>query len=324
MNERSLSVIIACYMDAGSVKAMHERLSAVLPQLTHRYEIIFVNDCSPDNALELLREIAARDPHVTVISHSRNFGSQNAFLSGMRVSTGDGVVLMDGDLQDTPSLIPQFYAKWLEGHDVVYGNRVKRKETLFRQVAYKLFYRLWRNLSYVKVPLDAGDFSLLDRRVVEHLLQFPERDVFLRGLRAFVGFRQTGVDYVLDPRYDGRSTNSFKGNLRWAAKAIASFSYKPLEWISGFAFLTMGLTLVVMGIYLAIYLANPSAPRGFMTMLMGMLFLGSVQLLSLGILGRYLMHIFDEVKGRPRYIVDHIINDPRKKSGEEQNPAKEN
>lgn len=321
MNPRSLSVIIACYMDAGSVKAMHQRLSTVLPQLTSRYEIIFVNDCSPDNALELLREIAAADPHVTVISHSRNFGSQNAFLSGMKVCTGDGVVLMDGDLQDPPELIPQFYAKWLEGHDVVYGNRVKRKETLFRQVAYKLFYRLWRNLSYVKVPLDAGDFSLLDRRVVEHLLSFPERDVFLRGLRAFVGFRQTGVDYVRDPRFDGRTTNSFKGNLRWAAKAIASFSYKPLEWISAFAFFTTAVTLGFMVVYLGIYMTNPSAPRGFMTLLIAMLFLGSVQLLSLGILGRYLMHIFDEVKGRPRFIVDHILNDPRKKETGEEKPS---
>src|SRR5437867_2453835 len=161
-----LSAIIACYRDAPAVPIMHERLTAVFQKLGVGYEIIFVNDCSPDNAREVLAALAGRDPRVVVINHSRNFGSQSAFTSGMRVSTGDAVILLDGDLQDPPELIESFYQKWQEGYDVVYGIRVKREATTFMRFAYKAFYRVFRSVSYVPVPLDAGDFSLIDRRVV--------------------------------------------------------------------------------------------------------------------------------------------------------------
>src|ERR1035441_3272584 len=205
---RKLSAIIACYRDAQAVPIMHERLTAVFNKLGVDYEIIFVNDNSPDNAREVLAALAARDPRVVVINHSRNFGSQSAFTSGMRIATGDAVILLDGDLQDPPELIESFYQKWLEGYDVVYGERVQREATWFLQIAYKAFYRLFRSASYVPIPLDAGDFSLIARRVVDALNSLPENNRFMRGLRAWVGYRQTGVPYVRPERMFGHTTNS--------------------------------------------------------------------------------------------------------------------
>src|SRR5437867_2250078 len=175
-----LSAIIACYRDAPAVPIMHERLTAVFQKLGVGYEIIFVNDCSPDNAREVLAELAARDPRVVVINHSRNFGSQSAFTSGMHIATGDAVVLLDGDLQDPPELIEQFYEKWREGYDVVYGVRIQRDATTFLKLAYKAFYRTFRAASYVPMPLDAGDFSLIDRRAVDALNSMPENNRFMR------------------------------------------------------------------------------------------------------------------------------------------------
>jgi glycosyltransferase involved in cell wall biosynthesis len=218
---KSLSIVIACYRDAGSVREFYRRLKDILPGITPSWEVIYVNDASPDDAEKILREIAAADPRVVVVNHTRNFGSQNAFLSGMRVSRGDGVILMDGDLQDPPRLIGDLVDKWLEGNGIVYGVRVKREESVFRQVAYKLFYRLFRRMANVNVPVDAGDFGLLDRAVVDVLLrEFPEKLVYLRGLRAYTGFKSAGVEYVREKRFDGVSTNSLLGNIRWAKFAI--------------------------------------------------------------------------------------------------------
>ncbi len=228
----------------------------------------------------------------------------------MRIARGDGVVLMDGDLQDPPHLIPALVDRWLEGHDIVYGVRVQRVESLFRRVAYKVFYRLFRRLVPFKVPVDAGDFGLIDRKVVRVLLEdFPERLVFLRGLRAYTGFRHTGVDYVRPPRFDGRTTNSLGGNIRWAKLAIFSFSHRPLAYISRLAaFCVLGTFLAAL-FYLGLYFYyERTAPHGFMTQLLATLFLGSVQLVCLSILAEYLGHIYDEVKRRPRYIVRDIVD----------------
>ena len=226
-----LSAIIACYRDAPAVPYMHERLTSVFRSLAVDYEIIFVNDRSPDNAAEVLAGLAATDPHVTVINHTRNFGSQSAFTSGMRIASGDAVVLLDGDLQDPPELIADFYPHWRAGFDVVYGVRVKREATPFMQVATKAFYRLFRATSSVPVPVDAGDFSLIDRRVVEAMNALPETNRFLRGLRSWVGFSQTGVPYVRPERMFGRTTNSLVRNLGWVRKAVFSFSFMPIDAI---------------------------------------------------------------------------------------------
>ncbi len=306
---KRLSIIIACYRDAGSVREFYRQLTEILPTLTENYEIIYVNDASPDNAGEILAELAAQDPRLVVVNHTRNFGSQNAFLSGMKISRGDAVVLMDGDLQDPPNVIPQLVEQWLAGYDIVYGVRVKRKETLFRQVAYKAFYRLFRRLSDINVPVDAGDFGLMDRKVVDCLLaDFPERMVFLRGLRAYTGFRHTGVNYVRLPRFDGRTTNSFVGNIRWALLAVFSFSSKPLEYISVLALLSVAATLAGAAYYLALYFVKGDAPSGFTTLLIISMILGSVQLVCFSILAQYLGHMYAEIKQRPRYVVRDIID----------------
>lgn len=319
-SRRKISAIVACYRDGPAIPHMYERLSKVFESLPVTGEFIFVNDASPDDAAEVLRELTARDPRVVAVHHSRNFGSQAAFTSGMQVATGDAVVLLDGDLQDPPELIPSFHAKWEEGYDVVYGVRVKREATAFLQLAYKAFYRLFRALSYVQIPVDAGDFSLMDRRVVRALLEMPERDRFLRGLRAWVGFRQVGVEYVRPERMFGVTTNNLFKNIAWARKGILSFSYLPLELISWLAAATTLLTGGAIFVHLLLYLTLSEAPRGFMTLLLAVLFLGSVQLLCLSIIGDYLGRVFEEVKQRPLYVVKEIWNDPRG-SGESKSPV---
>jgi dolichol-phosphate mannosyltransferase len=308
---KKISAIIACYRDAPAIPEMYQRLTATFQKIGVDYEIIFVNDRSPDNAAEVLAELASRDSRVVVITHTRNFGSQNAFTSGMRIASGDAVVLLDGDLQDPPELIEQFYEKWLEGYEVVYGVRVKRRETLFLQVSYKLFYRLFRRMAYISVPVDAGDFSLVDRRAVNIINSLPERDRFIRGLRAWVGFKQTGVDYVRPANKFRPTTNNLLGNLRWARKAIFSFSVVPLEYIIALSLVIVALSFlgILWQMFLRIFFPSAS-PSGFTTLIVLMLFLGGIQLLSIGVIGVYIGYIFEEVKGRPQYIVDYILNPP--------------
>lgn len=306
-----ISAVIACYRDAPAVPIMHERLTAVFAQLGAESEIIFVNDGSPDDAAQVLAELAARDPRVVVINHARAFGSQSAFTSGMRVATGDAVVLMDGDLQDPPELIVEFVQKWQEGFDVVYGQRVRREAPLHMRAFYKAFYRAFGRLAYVNVPVDAGDFGLMDRRVVDAINALPESHRFVRGLRAWVGFRQAGVPYVRPERMFGTTTNSFRKNLGWARRAIVSFSYAPLDLITGLALAVVGASFLGLIVQLGLRLATPeSAPRGITTLIVLTLFLGGIQLLCLSIIGSYLAHMYEEVKRRPPFVIDSIINPP--------------
>jgi len=290
---------------------MHERLTATFTAIGCDYEIIFVNDGSPDNAATVLAELAAADPRVTVVNHSRAFGSQSAFTSGMSIATGDAVVLMDGDLQDPPELIATFVQRWQEGYDVVFGERVDREASKSMRMSYKLFYRLFRKASYVNVPLDAGDFGLLDRRVVDVINQLPEKQRFVRGLRAWVGFRQIGVPYVRPARPFGESTNSLVKNLGWARRAVISLSYAPLDFIVWVALATVAFSALAMATQITVRLAFPeAAPKGFTTLLIVILFIGGLQFLCLGIIGSYLAHIYEEVKSRPAYVVDEILNPP--------------
>ena len=190
----SVTAIIACYKDNQAIPIMYKRLRETFLRLNIEYEIIFVNDCSPDNSEQVIEEISRTDKRVIGISHARNFGSQSAFKSGMEIATKNACVLLDGDLQDPPELIETFVEKWREGYDVVYGRRKKRQAPFFMQIAYKAFYRIFDYFSYLSIPHDAGDFSLMDKKVVQAILQFPERDLFLRGVRAFVGFKQIGIN----------------------------------------------------------------------------------------------------------------------------------
>jgi dolichol-phosphate mannosyltransferase len=266
------------------------------------YEIIFVNDGSPDDADAVLKELTAQDDHVLAIEHSRNFGSQSAFVSGMQFATGDAVILLDGDLQDPPELVSDFCAKWQEGYDVVYGRRGKREGSLVFALLVKGFYRIFRGVSDVPMPLDAGDFSLMDRRVVDALLALPETDQFLRGLRAWVGFRQTGVDYLRPKRAFGRSTHGFLKNVWWARKGVFSFSFLPIELL-GYA----GATMTAISFFALVYqsvdaLFHPEVPHGISIIIVLVAFFGSLHLLAIAILGEYVIKILEETKRRPRFI----------------------
>jgi glycosyltransferase involved in cell wall biosynthesis len=306
-----ISAVIACYRDEQAVPVMYERLVKTFGDLGTDYEIIFVNDASPDNAAEVLAELAGRDPDVVVINHARAFGSQSAFSSGMRICTGDAVVLMDGDLQDPPELIPEFVARWKEGYDVVYGERVARIATPFMRAAYKAFYRIFKRMAYVDVPLDAGDFSLIDRRVIDAMNALPEKHRFVRGLRAWVGFRQLGVPYVRPERMFGRTTNSLRKNIGWARRGIVAFSYVPLDMITVLALAVVGVSVVGLVVELILRIVDPgSAPKGFTTLIVITLFIGGIQLLCLSIIGTYMAHMYEEVKGRPPFVVESILNAP--------------
>lgn len=309
-----ISAVIACYRDSLAIPEMYERLKSVFRKLKINYELIFVNDGSPDNSEKILTELANKDKKVIVINHSRNFGSQNSFTSGMKISTGDAVVLLDGDLQDPPELIESFILKWKQGFDVVYGVRSKRDATLFLQICYKAFYRLFKAASYIPIPLDAGDFSLLDRRVVEAINKLPENNRFIRGLRSWVGFKQTGVSYIRPKRKFGQTTNSLIKNLDWARKGIFSFSYIPIDFITLLAFVIVLLSFLLIIIQILIRILFPSVtPSGFSTLIIMILFMGGIQLLCLGIIGSYLTHIYDEVKRRPPFIIKSILNFPKKR-----------
>jgi dolichol-phosphate mannosyltransferase len=281
---------------------MHARLTEVFRSLGVEYEILFVNDGSPDDSDSVLEELTAKDEHVIAIEHSRNFGSQSAFVSGMQLATGDAVVLLDGDLQDPPELISEFYVKWRQGYHVVYGRRAQREGAPLLALCARAFYRLFRHVSYVPMPLDAGDFALMDRRVVEALLALPETDQFLRGLRAWVGFEQTGVDYVRPERAFGRSTHSWFKNLWWARKGLFSFTFTPLEVLS---YLAAGLLLLstgVLGFQLFERWRSPQLELGFGTVCAVVAFFGSLNLLAVAIVGEYLIKIFEETKRRPKFI----------------------
>jgi dolichol-phosphate mannosyltransferase len=306
--DESISAVVACYKDSQAIPIMYQRLVQVFEKLHMDYEIMFVNDGSPDNSQEVIQEISSRNHRVLGITHSRNFGSQAAFRSGMEISSKRACVLLDGDLQDPPELIEQFVEKWREGYDVVYGRRVTRAAPRFMRAAYKAFYLLFNRMSYVYMPRDAGDFSLVDRRVVRWLLECKERDLFLRGLRAFVGFRQAGVDYARPERMFGHSTNNLLKNLGWAKKGILSFSNVPLNMLTsaGVLLFCIGLSLGVLQGLARILFPN-SAPKGVTTIVILVLIMGALNLLAISIVGEYIAKIFEEVKRRPHFIRMNII-----------------
>jgi dolichol-phosphate mannosyltransferase len=225
----------------------------------------------------------------------------------MEISTGDSVILLDGDLQDPPEVITQFYTQWLKGWDVVYGRRVAREGNQILASFYKGFYRLFRSVSYVPMPLDAGDFSLMDRKVVDELIKLPETDQFLRGLRAWVGFKQTGVDYVRPERMFGTTTNNWRKNLSWARKAIFSFSYVPLELLTYLGWALTGLSFLAIIAQVIMYFVQPNIPHGISTIIVLILFFGGLQMLGISILGEYQAKIIEEIKKRPKFIRKNIF-----------------
>lgn len=303
LGKNSLSAIVACYRDEQAIPIMYERLSKTMSALGLDYEIIFVNDASPDNTTAAIAAISARDPRVIGIVHSRNFGSQAAFRSGLEIAAKEACVLLDGDLQDPPEMIAQFVEKWRAGVDVVYGLRVKREMPGWLESLYKGFYSLLAFISDIPIPKNAGDFSLIDRNAVRWILRCNERDSFLRGLRAYVGFRQEGVAYVRPERMFGRSTNNWIKNIGWAKKAIFSFSRVPLHLLTAVGSLaTVASLLLILYMTFAKLLFPEITPRGITTVLMMILLFGSVNLLGLGLLGEYVGKIMEETKQRPPFI----------------------
>ena len=306
--KHSVTAVVACYKDGQAIPVMYERLRSTFTKLKIDYEIIFVNDCSPDDSEEVIRGISRLDRNVIGISHSRNFGSQAAFRSGMEIATKNSVVLLDGDLQDPPELIEQFVSRWRDGFDVVFGRRVKRRASWLMQIAYKAFYRTFDYFSFVQIPHDAGDFSLLDRRVVDAMLRFPERDLFLRGVRAFAGFRQTGVDYTRPERMFGVTTNSLWKNLGWAKKGILAYSRVPLDVLSAVGAVMFVITLVLMVAQITLRLVAPYlVPPGITTLLLTVMLFGALNLFAVGLIGEYMAKVFEEVKRRPLFIRRSII-----------------
>ena len=306
--KRKLTAIAACYKDEQAIPFMAERLQKTFLKIDVDYEIIFVNDGSPDDTQAVVERLAASNPKIKGITHSRNFGSQNAFTSGMKLATGDACILLDGDLQDPPELIESFHAKWLEGYDVVYGVRGRREMPRLLELAYKAFYRLFQTMAYIRVPVDAGDFSLIDRKVMTVLNALPERDRFVRGLRAWSGFKQTGVPYVRPERMFGRSTNSLLSNLRWAKKGIFSFSYVPLEMIALGALVVSLIAVLAAFAQIVGRILHPEIPQGISLIIVISLFLGAINLMSLAFIAEYIAKIFEEVKQRPQFVVTKLVN----------------
>ncbi len=303
-----VSIIIACYNEGENILLMHKRLIEIFKNLEYELEIIYVDNASADNSEKNYRQLCQQDLRVKALLMSRNFGSpQPSYLAGLKNCSGDVAILLAGDMEDPPEIIPQFIDKWRIGYQVVYGVRRGMKENYWRNLLSTLFYWFLKKMAYIDIPLNAGDFSLLDRRVINEVIQFDERDFFLRGVRAFVGFKQIGVDFVRDKRQAGESNTSFRVALWWAKTIIINFSFKPLEWVSKLTFIVMILSFLGIIINLILYFIIPGAPRGIPTIVILTLFLGSVQLLGISIIGEYLAKIFVEIKHRPRYIIREIV-----------------
>ncbi|ODU01340.1 MAG: glycosyl transferase [Planctomycetes bacterium SCN 63-9] len=319
-----ISVVVPLYNEEETVGVLHRRLTDVLQSAGGAYELLFVNDGSKDDTPRRIDALAEADPRVVPIHLSRNFGHQPAISAGLDRARGRGVVVMDGDLQDPPEVLPQFIQLWRMGNDVVYAIRRGRKENLFKRAGYFVFYRLLRAISDIAIPLDSGDFCLMDRRVVETLRGFPERCRFVRGLRTAAGFRQVGLEYERPGRDLGKPKYSTFALIRLAIDGLVSFSSYPLRIATHVGLLTLCTTAALAIWALVDALTERSAPRGWASLMVVVLFLGSVQLLSLGIIGEYIRLIFLEVKARPPYIVDdrpaHRIEPERREISDQESP----
>jgi glycosyltransferase involved in cell wall biosynthesis len=300
-----LSIVVPCYNEDAVLRELHQRLNAVLDQISDSTgEIIYSDDGSDDQTPDILRQLQASDPRVRVISLSRNFGHQFAVSAGLEHASGDAVVIIDADLQDPPEVIPEMIERWRDGYHVVYGLRAKRAgETRFKLWTAKMFYRLLNRLSQVEIPLDVGDFRLLDRKVVDVLLTMPERDRFLRGMISWIGFKQIAVIYDRAPRSAGESKYPFMKMLRFAVDSVISFSFVPLRlaiWV-GFGAIAASFAGIVYALIIRLYTTD--WVRGWTSIFTAVLFLGGIQLITLGIVGEYVGRIYAEVKLRPLFVV---------------------
>lgn len=300
-----LSAVVPVYNEEGSLGELHRRVTAVLESLELPYELILVDDGSRDRTPGIIAELCADDPRVRAVHFSRNFGHQAALAAGLQHASGRGVVVLDADLQDPPELIPELVARWREGFQVVYAQRRKREmEGLVKRGAAFLFYRTLKRITRFEIPADTGDFCLMDRTVVDLLNSMPERNRYVRGLRAWVGFRQTAVPFDRPPRFAGEPKYTFAGSFGLAVNGILALSKFPLRVATYFGLL-VSLASFLLGIwYIAQRLiGHADQVRGWASTVVIVLFLGGVQLLTIGIIGEYLSRIYDEVKQRPLFVV---------------------
>jgi len=306
----TFSIVVPVFNELENIPELYRRLRATLDAIGETWELVLVDDGSTDGSTERIRELAAKDKRVRPVIFARNFGHQVAITAGWDYARGDAVVIMDADLQDPPEVIPELIARWREGYEVVYAVRAEREgESWFKKATASLFYRLIYRITDVKIPLDSGDFRLLDRKVVEVLKTMRERHRFPRGMAAWVGFRQIGVAYKRAVRYSGETKYPFKKMFRLALNAITGFSYFPLQLATYFGFLSAGISIVAIPVVIVMRLTGSQAFLGQASTLIAVLFLGGVQLISLGVLGEYIGRLYDEAKGRPLYIVREAPED---------------
>lgn len=308
MTQPTVSIIIPIYNEEENIRELYHRLQSVIEQLDGEAELIFIDDGSRDNSLNLMREIYERDYHVKYISLARNFGHQIAVTAGLNNVKGKAVVVMDADLQDPPELVLPMIEKWRQGYQVVYAQRLSRKkESALKRFTAYAFYRVLRRLADVNIPADTGDFCLMDREIVDILNAMPERNRYIRGLRAWVGFRQTAIPFERDPRFAGKVKYSFAKSWALAINGIISFSRVPLKLATYLGMLSAAAALLMILLVLYWRLFDPASPLiGYTLITIALFFLGSVQLFCIGILGEYIGRIYEEVKGRPIYTVKEM------------------
>ncbi len=298
------SIVAPIYNEIDNIPELHRRVSEVMDATGETWELVLVDDGSTDGSTDAIRELAGQDERIRPVIFARNFGHQVAITAGWDYARGDAVIIIDADLQDPPGVINDMIAKWREGFEVVYAVRAEREgESWFKRMTASLFYRIIYRITDVKIPLDTGDFRLMDRKVVNILKTMHERHRFPRGMSAWVGFKQVGVKYRRAARHAGVTKYPFKKMLKLALNAITGFSYFPLQVATYFGFVSAGISILAIPIVIIMRMAGSQAFYGQATTLIAVLFLGGVQLISLGILGEYIGRLYDEAKGRPLYIV---------------------
>ncbi len=300
-----ISVVIPVYNEALNINLLYERLTKVLKSIGGSYELIFVNDGSRDNSIDLLKVLASQHQEVKYIDLSRNFGHQIAVSAGLDKTQGERVVIIDADLQDPPELIADLYVKMNEGYEVVYAKRKRRKgESFLKLLTAKLFYRILSKITSIHIPVDTGDFRLMDRKVVEALRQMPESHKFLRGQIAWVGYRQTFIEYEREERHAGKTGYTYRKMFRFALDGVTAFSNFPIKLVTvmGFLVSTIAFLMIIYTFYVK-YFTNQEVERGWASLMVGILFLGGVQLISIGILGEYISRINTDVRKRPLYFI---------------------